>query len=163
MDRRWNTKKIKQITMKILLGADHAGFELKEEIKKFIRESGHDVEDMGAHELRQDDDYPEILAPLALKVAEDSEHLKAIVIGGSGQGEAIICNRFPGVRAIVYYGGSLDIIKLSREHNNSNVLSLGARCLNLEEAKNAVKLWLETDFSNDERHVRRNAQLDEII
>jgi ribose 5-phosphate isomerase B len=80
---------------------------------------------------------------------------KGIVIGGSGQGEAIAANKVKGVRAAVYYGGSLDIVKLSRTHNDSNILSLGARFLTQEEAIEAIKVWLETPFNNEERHKRR--------
>jgi len=155
----------------ILIGADHAGFELKKKLVDFLRVEGHTVNDMGAEKLVADDDYPEILAPLAMRVATDPEKYVGIVIGGSGTGEAIVCNRFPGVRAAVYYGGgyiderswsSLDIVKLSREHNDANILSLGARFVTDEEAMAAAKLFLATPFSGEERHERRIAQIDEI-
>ncbi len=148
--------------MKILIGSDHAGFELKTKIKEFLATKKYNVVDMGAETLTPDDDYPEILSPLALKIAENPDTFRGIVIGGSGQGEAIVCNRFPGVRAAVYYGGNPELLKLSREHNNANVLSLGARFLSVEEACKAVELWLTTPFSDDERHVRRNTMLDAI-
>lgn len=146
---------------RILIGADHAGYDLKEQLKKYLSELGYEVEDFGAGKIDPEDDYPVILTPLAYEIAKNPNQ-KAIVLGGSGQGEAILCNRFPGIRAAVFYGGNLDIIKLSREHNDANVLSLGARFLNIDEAKQAVKLWLDTKFSEDERHIRRISLLDEI-
>jgi len=148
--------------MKIYIGADHAGFELKEILKEHLISQDFDVEDCGAEEYEGGDDYPVVLTPLAFKVAEDPENSRGIVIGKSGQGEAIICNRFPGIRAIVYNSNNLEIIKLGREHNDSNVLSLGAGFVTEEEAIEAVDLWLETEFSEEERHRRRNHMLDEI-
>ncbi len=148
---------------KIILAADHAGFNLKENIKSFLEKNGHKILDVGAHKLTEGDDYPTYMADAALKVAQDMEGgTKAVIFGGSGQGEAIVANRFPGVRATVWYGGNMDIIKLSREHNDANVLSIGARFVSEEEAKNAVEMWLGTNFSGDERHERRNKQIDSI-
>lgn len=140
--------------MIIYLGADHAGFELKEEIKKYLKENGKEVEDLGAFEFNQDDDYPDFVRPVAKAVAQDPERDRAIVLGGSGQGEAMVANRVKGVRAAVYYGGPLDIVKLSRQHNNANVLALGARFLTAEQAIAAVDLWLATPFEGG-RHARR--------
>ncbi len=150
------------IVMKIILATDHAGFELKNKIKEYLISEKFDVEDMGAQALVPDDDYPEIMLPVAIRVVNDPENTKAIIFGKSGQGEAIICNRFPGVRAVVYYGGDIQIIRLSREHNNANVLSIGAGFVNFDEAKEAVKTWISIPFSNDERHVKRNNMLDNI-
>jgi ribose 5-phosphate isomerase B len=93
-------------------------------------------------------------------VSRDPQHAKAIIFGGSGQGEAIVANRHAGVRAATYYGGPLEIISLSREHNDANVLSLGARFLTVSEAREATRLWLTTAFSQDERHIRRIRQID---
>lgn len=149
-------------TKTILIGSDHAGYELKNKIKSFLETKGYTLEDMGAHDYVEGDDYPTILAPLALKIAQSDDSVKGIVLGGSGQGEAIICNRFPGVRAAVYYGGDEEIVKLSREHNDSNILSLGARFLTEDEALQAVTLWLDTPFSNGERHKKRIEMLDNI-
>lgn len=140
--------------MKIYLGADHAGFELKEKLRSYLTDLGHDVEDKGAFSFVSGDDYPDFVMPVAESVSSDKESL-GIVLGGSGQGEAMVANRVNGVRAIEYYGGNLDIVRLGREHNNANIISLGARFITEEEAINAVKIFLETPFSNEERHVRR--------
>lgn len=148
--------------MKILVASDHGGFELKNKIVNYLKEEGFDVEDMGAAVYDKDDDYPEIMIPVAMRVVSDSENTRAIVLGKSGNGEAIICNRFPGIRAAVYHGGNLEIIRLSRQHNNSNILALAGGFLNEEEAKEAVRIWISTSFGGEERHVRRNEMLDNI-
>ena len=152
----------------IYLASDHAGFELKEGIKQCLAELDLETEDMGAFHFDPDDDYPDFIIPAAKAVAlrqaqafgsetqaRRGEHnTYGIVFGASGQGEAIAANKVRGIRAAVYYGGSLDLVKLSRAHNDANVLSLGAKFLTLEEAKEAVKLWLETGFDGG-RHERR--------
>ncbi|MDO8548186.1 MAG: RpiB/LacA/LacB family sugar-phosphate isomerase [bacterium] len=143
---------------KVFLASDHAGFELKEALMPFLTERGYDVEDLGPFTLDPSDDYPDTIMPLALTIASDPS-ARGIAIGGSGQGEAVVCNRLHGVRAAVFYGGNKDIIKLSREHNNANILSLGARFVSQGEAKQAVELWLQTDFSGEERHARRIQKL----
>ncbi len=148
--------------MKILLASDHAGFELKNKISAFLKEEGFDVEDMGAHVLTPDDDYPEIMVPVAMRILKDPENTKAIILGMSGQGEAMVSNRFPGIRAVVYYGKNPEILKLSREHNDANILSLGAHFIEADEAKEVVRQWISTPFSGDERHIRRIAQMDNI-
>lgn len=146
---------------KIIIGTDHAGFVLKEHVKKFLLGNGFKVEDVGAHELNPNDDYPDFIVPVAKKVAKDAKH-KGVIFGASGQGEAIVANKIKGIRAALYYGGNLEIVKLSRTHNDSNILSLGARFLTKEEAIEAVKLWLKNDFSNEERHKRRIKKIDSI-
>lgn len=146
--------------MKIYLAADHAGFALKEKIKDWLEEWDYEYEDLGAHELDPGDDYPDFIKPVAKRVAGESDS-RGIILGGSGQGEAMAANRIRGVRAAIYYGGSTDLIRLSREHNDANILSLGARFVSEEEAEAAIKLWLETPFSEDERHVRRIKKIDE--
>ena len=159
-----------KVIMKIYIGADHAGFELKETLKKFLLELGHEVEDKGAFKYEPEDDYPDFILPVA-KAVEQSQGAKVrgIVIGGSGQGEAMCANRVKGVRAAVYYGGDFEIVRLSRAHNNANVLALGARMMDDELAKKAVKLWLETPFDGGPaspdggqggRHERRISKLD---
>lgn len=145
--------------MRIVLASDHAGFDVKNALISYLKNEGHAVKDMGPYELDLEDDYPDYCMPLARAVAEDEE-LAGIVIGFSGQGEAIACNRVKGARAAVYYGGPEEILRLSREHNNANILSLGAKFLSLDEAKDAVSVWLSTDFSHGERHQRRIVKLD---
>lgn len=148
--------------MKIYLASDHAGFTLKESVHKVLKELEYEVVDLGAEKENPGDDYPEIIARAAIEVSKNPDQDKAIIFGWSGQGEAMVANKFPGVRAIVFYGGALDIITLSREHNDANILSLGARFVTEDEAKEVVGLWLSTAFSGDERHVRRITQIKEI-
>ncbi|HEY4510028.1 MAG TPA: RpiB/LacA/LacB family sugar-phosphate isomerase [Candidatus Paceibacterota bacterium] len=138
----------------IYLASDHAGFALKEKIKEYLGEFGTEVADKGAFGLDSDDDYPDFVILAAQKVAQDLKNNRGIIFGGSGQGEAIAANKIQGIRAAVYYGGALDIVKLSRTHNNANILSLGARFLTPDQAKEAVRLWLETPFEGG-RHERR--------
>ena len=138
----------------IYLAADHAGFELKEAIKKHLIEQSHQVKDMGAFTFDPKDDYPDFVVPAAKKVAEDPDVARAIVIGGSGQGEDNAADKIQGVRSVVYYGGPLEVVELSRKHNNANVLALGARFLTVEQALKAVDLWLATPFEGG-RHERR--------
>src|SRR3989338_4275590 len=138
---------------KIILASDHAGFQLKEQIKSYLNKEGYETEDVGANSFEKDDDYPDFIIPAAKKVAK--EKCLGIIFGGSGQGEAIAANKVKGVRAALYYGKSLDIVRLSRTHNKTNMLSLGARFLCKEEAIKAVKIWLGTDFNIEARHIRR--------
>ena len=133
----------------------------------FLRELGHEVIDFGALEMNADDDYPDFIVPLAREISESGGTKQGIVIGGSGQGEAMVANRFPHVRAIVFAGQPADTngtsaVKIAREHNNANVLSLGARFISDEAAMEAVKTFLETKFSGDKRHVRRLKKIDDI-
>jgi ribose 5-phosphate isomerase B len=141
--------------MKVYVGSDHAGFELKEKLKVYLKGfSGLTVEDKGAFEFNPTDDYPDFIKATVEAVSADINS-KGIVLGGSGQGEAMVANKQEGIRATEYYGGNLEIVKVSREHNDANVLSLGARFINEDEAKQAVRIFLETPFSNEERHIRR--------
>lgn len=144
----------------VYLASDHAGFEMKNAIAEMLRADGYDVVDKGALTLDPQDDYPAFMKAAAEAVAE-KEGSFGVLFGGSGEGEAMVANRIKGVRAAEYYGGSDDIIRLSREHNDANVLSLGARFLSIEQAKRAVTLWLGTAFSGDERHKRRIAEIDD--
>lgn len=145
----------------IYLGTDHAGFELKEKIKKFLIGEGLEVKDFGAFEFNESDDYPDFISQAAEAVSKNPED-KAIILGGSGQGEAIVANKFPNVRASVYYGNITEMPGLTRQHNDVNILSLGARFLTENEAIAAVKLFLDTPFSNEERHVRRIEKIKKI-
>ena len=140
--------------MKIYLGGDHAGFKLKAKIYGHLKTSGFDVEDLGPETFDENDDYPDFVKLVAKEVAGSKENV-GIIFGKSGQGEAMAANRFKGVRAIVYYGKELEIVRLGKEHNNANILSLGAHFMDEEEAIFAVDLWLSTNFSEDERHQRR--------
>ena len=144
----------------IHLASDHAGFEYKELLKSFLISEGHEVIDHGPATYDKNDDYPDFIAPLAKAVGDSNGYDKGIVLGFSGQGEAMVANRTKAVRAAVYYGHKPEILKLSREHNDANVLSLAAGFLTIEEAKSAVSLWFSTPFSNDERHQRRINKID---
>ena len=144
--------------MRIYLASDHAGFALKQELIAHLEEA-HTVRDMGPHTYEPGDDYPDFCTPLGVAVAGDAESF-GVVIGYSGQGEAMAVNRVKGARAAVFYGGSYEVLKLSRTHNNANVLSLGAHFLSVAEAKEAVTKWLNESFSGEERHARRIAKLD---
>ncbi len=151
--------------MTIYLATDHAGYTLKEAIKMYLEENKeYEVYDCGALTLEPGDNYPEYMARASEKVQFDSMHdpSVAIIFGGSGVGEAIVANRYPHVRAVVYAGGPLDVIKVSREHNDTNVLSIGARFVSESEAKQAVDLFLTTAFSHDERHADRIIQIEEV-
>jgi ribose 5-phosphate isomerase B len=162
--------------MKVYLASDHGGFELKNRLVDFVRELGYDAEDCGALTLDLQDDYPAIIAGAARKISSDASQgiaSKGIILGGSGQGEAIVANRFKGVRAAVYYGPALrpqkdsaglelDMLTSTRIHNDANVLSLAGRFMTEGEMKDAVKKWLATDFPAEERHKRRIQQIDTL-
>jgi len=150
--------------MKIFIATDHAGFGLKEKLVPFLMSLGHEVMDKGALVLDENDDYPDFIAEAAREVSVANDpSVRGIVLGGSGQGEAIVANKFPNIRAVVFNGqyepkdGSEapDEIFLTRSHNDSNILSLGARFINEEIAKRAVREWLDTPFSDEEQHIRR--------
>lgn len=148
---------------KIFLGTDHAGFEMKESLKTYLtKELGYEVEDMGNAVYDEQDDYPDFIRQVADAVAENPEQNRGIILGASGQGEAMTANRFKGVRAALVYSCNEAIVQLSREHNNANVLSLGARFLTDWEVKHLVKIWLETKFTNEERHKRRISKIDNL-
>ncbi|MAZ30019.1 ribose-5-phosphate isomerase [bacterium] len=141
--------------MHVILGTDHAGFTHKEAVGEALRAAGHEVIDCGAMSLDPTDDYPDFIAPAMERLKTAGPDARAVIFGGSGQGEAMLANRYRHVRAVVYYGGPKDILTLSREHNDANVLSLGARFMSEAEAVAAVEQWLPVAFSGDERHVRR--------
>lgn len=148
--------------MKIYLATDHAGIELKNQVKQFLTERGYDLIDYGAAVFDPNDDYPDFIAKAAEAVSADPENSRALIFGGSGQGEAIVANKLKNVRAAVYYGGNESIVELSRQHNNANVLSIGARFVSFEEARKVIELWLGTEFTNEERHTRRIDKIKQI-
>ena len=144
--------------MKIHLATDHAGLDLKNIIKNYLLESGYHINDHGAHEYDAADDYPDFIFPCATAVSLDQES-RGIILGGSGQGEAMAANRIKGCRAAVFYGGPKEILKLSRQHNDANILSLGARFLTEKDIYKAIDLWLKEPFEGG-RHQRRIGKLD---
>lgn len=155
--------------MKIYIGTDHAGYVLKEHLVSSLKGAGYEVIDKGAYEYDEHDDYPDFVIPVAEEVSKDADNVKGIILGGTGEGEAIAANKFPHVRAAVFYGNAKpivddesNIIVRSRQHNNSNVLSLGARYFTEESMMDAVNLWIKTPYSGEERHVRRLAKIDKI-
>jgi ribose 5-phosphate isomerase B len=145
--------------MIIHLATDHAGLDLKDKIKLHLSEVNYKVVDHGAYEYDALDDYPDFIFPCAMAVSKDKSS-KGIILGGSGQGEAMAANRVEGVRAAVFYNGPDDIIKLSRQHNDANVLSLGARFMTEEEIYKIIRIWLSIAFEGG-RHLRRIEKLDE--
>lgn len=156
--------------MRIYIGSDHAGYQLKNVLKAFLISKGHEVVDCGAYDYVEDDDYTDYVSAAARQVSESPGDSFGIVVGGSGQGEGIMANRFPNVRAVVFNGQYKpengrevpDELTLTREHNNANMLSLGAWFLSEQEAKDAVVKWLATPFGNDERHVRRIGKIEKL-
>lgn len=145
--------------MKVYLGADHGGYELKEEIKKYLSEHEMEIEDLGATTLDPEDDYTDFIIPVARIVASDSGS-SGIVIGRSGNGESIAANKIKGIRAALCLNETM--AEKAREHNNANILSLGADYISLEDAKKIVQKFLDTPFSNEERHIRRLKKIEDI-
>jgi len=145
--------------MKIALATDHAGFELKEKIKKYLIEKGYEVEDFGALSYDKDDDYPDFISQVASFVSRN-DNVFGVVFGKSGTGEAIVANKYPRVRAVL--GVNEKNVKLAREHNDANVLSLGSDIVSFEEAAILADVFLATSFSNEERHVRRIKKIEAI-
>lgn len=163
--------------MRIAAASDHAGFEQLKELAVFLKSLGHEVENFGPKSLDPEDDYPDFIVPAARAVAA-GECDRGVILGGSAQGEAIAANKHKGIRCTVFYGPAtprkvvdaagrtshnpLEIVQLSREHNDSNMLSLAARFVAVSDMKNVIKLWLETPFSKDERHKRRIDKINEL-
>ncbi len=146
----------------IYLAADHAGFELKNSVKDWLTTEGFVVIDGGAEVYDAEDDFPDYIVPAVRAMAAD-ERAAAIVFGGSGQGEAMAANRVKGVRAAVYYGGDKTLPILSREHNDANVLSLGARFVSPDDAKWVIWEWLHSPARTEEKYQRRNRKLDSNV
>jgi ribose 5-phosphate isomerase B len=147
--------------VKVYLASDHAGYEYKAELLSYVESLGHEVTDAGAHTYNEEDDYPEFISNAAREVARNPKSVKAIILGGSGQGEAIMANRFKHVRAAVYNSKNPELIELARKHNDANILSIGARFVSLGDAKAAVMQFLDTPFSDEKRHIRRITQIEE--
>ncbi|VAW32417.1 Ribose 5-phosphate isomerase B [hydrothermal vent metagenome] len=165
-------------TYKIYIASDHAGFALKRFLASELIRDSHDLVDFGASKLSSEDDYPDFITPCAERVAlarkNGDERVFGIIIGGSGQGEAMAANRIKGVRAAVFYGGvtafrsidikgdksrdKMDIVRLARLHNDANVLSLGARFVSEKDALEVARLFISTPFSGEMRHLRRIAK-----
>ncbi len=163
--------------MKVYLATDHTGLELKEKLKEFLKKKGFDVEDCGAYEYDKDDDYPDFIAKAAENVSKDPKS-RGIIFGGSGQGEAMVANKFKGVRCALFYApvapvsaaditgrmssDPYEILRLSREHNDANMLSIGFRFLREEDIFKAVEFWLNIPDATHERHLRRVKKIKEI-
>jgi ribose 5-phosphate isomerase B len=142
--------------MKIAIGSDHAGFKYKERIKQLLSELGHEVTDFGTHS-EEPVDYPLFIRPVAEAVAR-GEHERGVVLGGSGNGEAMAANRVRTIRCALCW--NTESARLARLHNDANMISLGQRMISEEEALEIVRVWLETDFEGG-RHVRRIQELDD--
>lgn len=156
--------------MQVFFAADHAGFRMKEALREAVSVMGHEVSDLGALSFEAEDDYPDFVIPLAHRVAATPGSF-GIICAGSGQGEAMCANRNPGIRAAVFYAAlaasdaldtegahsedGFDVVRLSRRHNDANVLSIGSRFVSLQEATDAVRIFLSEQFSGAERHQRR--------
>lgn len=138
--------------MRIHIGSDHAGLELKAELVKHLSSKGHDVTDHGPHEYDALDDYPDFCIPAAEAVANDPFSI-GIVLGGSGNGEQIAANKVNGIRAALAW--SIETARLAKEHNNANVVAVGGRMHEISFVKEIIDAFISQPFSNDERHVRR--------
>lgn len=140
--------------MQLHLATDHAGYEHKNSVATWLTVEGFDVVDHGSYVYDPEDDFPDFIAQAALAISRSPED-RAIIFGGSGEGEAMLANRFPAVRATVLYSDNAEIVRLSREHNDANVLSIGARFVSIDDTKKHVWNWLHTERSDSERHDRR--------
>lgn len=140
------------MAIKVYLATDHAGFEFKENLKAFLHDKGYEVGDCGAFELNPNDDYPDFIA-VAAKTVSETPGSFGVVLGKSGAGECIVANKIKGIRAVL--GVSEQNVRLAREHNDANVLSLGSELVTEDQAKQFVELFIKTPFSNEERHQRR--------
>lgn len=145
--------------MKIILGADHRGYKLKESLKQWLTGEGHDVTDMGAQVYTEGDDYPDYAVPVAKAVTGDPS-LRGIVLCGSGVGMAVAANKMPGVRATVAHDVAL--AKASRADDDTNVLALGADFIDEATAQQVVSAWLATPFSGEERHLKRLEKISKL-
>jgi ribose 5-phosphate isomerase B len=163
--------------MKIYLATDHTGIELKNKVKTFLEKEGYEIVDCGAYDYDKYDDYPDWIGKAAQKVSQKSTD-RGIIFGGSGEGEAMVANKFKNVRCGLFYTPAIptqsvniegdkstdpfEIVKLTRDHNDANMLSIGFRFVKDEDVFKAVKIWLETPFSNEERHKRRIEKISKL-
>ena len=151
--------------MKIILATDHAGFEMKEQVKAVLLARGFEILDCGAETYHASDDYPmymhEAARQLRMRVQDGDTASRSIVFGGSGTGEAIVMNRYHGVRTIVYNGQSIDIVALGRQHNDANCLAIGARFVNYEDTLEVIEIFLATDFEAG-RHIARVQSIEKM-
>lgn len=151
--------------MLVYIASDHAGFEMKKVVEDYLLEKGHDVVDIGSFSFVEDDDYPDYIHPAIQKLKESiaelgEESVRAVILGGSGTGEAIVANRYKNVRAVVFNSVNLEVVKLGREHNNANVLSVGTRFVDNDYLELALEKFLETPFDENSRHSRRLEKID---
>jgi ribose 5-phosphate isomerase B len=144
------------------VATDHAGFEHKEAVVAWLTGEGYTVVDHGARVYDAEDDFPDFISLAAQAVSAAPEDSLGLIFGGSGQGEAMVANRFANVRATVFYGGSPEIIELSRAHNDANMLSFGARFVSVEEIKVCIATWLNTSVLSDEKYQRRNKKIERL-
>ena len=144
----------------IYIGADHRGFQLKEKLKEYLLLQGKEPEDVGAYSQKMDDDYPDFAYAAALKVAENPEGNRGILLCGSGMGMDVAANKVRGIRATIAYSKNAAIH--SRTNDDVNIITLAADVLLFEEARGIVEAFLTTDFSKEERHVRRIKKIEEI-
>ena len=144
----------------IYLGADHRGYRLKEALKIYLKELGYDFDDLGALEIKFDDDYPDYAILVAQKVSQNPKENIGILICGSGVGVDVTANKFKGVRSALLFDAQQ--ARMSRNDDNTNILSLSADFIDENLAKEILKIWLETPFSRLERHVRRLTKIKEI-
>lgn len=169
---------VQLLLMRVYLATDHTGFELKNKVKDFLEKEGYEIEDCGAYIYDRYDDYPDFISKAAEKVSKDPDNTRGVVFGGSGEGEAILANKYKEVRCALFYTPALpvqavniegrqssnpfEILKLTREHNWANMLSIGVRFLKEEEVLKAIKLWLESPAPTDEKHIRRIEKIKKI-
>ncbi len=164
--------------MKIYLATDHTGLKLKDKVKEFLQKEGYEVEDCGAFKYDKDDDYPDFINKAAEGVSIDPENTRGIIFGGSGQGEAMVANKSKNVRCALFYTPAIatqtiniegskstdpfEMIKLTREHNGANMLSIGFRFVKEADVMKAIKFWLSAPDPTSERHKRRIKKISEI-
>ncbi len=156
--------------MKVFIATDHTGLDIKNKVKDFLEDKGHEVEDCGAYELNLDDDYPDFIGKAAEGVSQNPESI-GIIFGGSGQGEAMVANKFKNVRCALFYTPAVpvqaiditgkkstdpfEMLRLTREHNHANMVSLGVRFLTEDDIFKAVEIFVNAEIAMIERHTRR--------